>query len=225
MIKRSFRLTIRAMMIAILIAAIVSAIGVTIPRPLNMFLRDRALRVTGWRYLAYLATLTLALSLPFAVAVVLAIGAAGKNRSPRGIIVRSLLAACALALGLTLAHYPLDGIRRSGRLKDGTVVSYFTQYRIWPAEEVTPCLETITTTGGAAQTYPIARNTRFRAFPEFRTNADETVVWLIDDPKSPYKLGNVWCSLNRATGEFVGIGGKHPECVGATGGFPFPQIR
>jgi hypothetical protein len=225
MIKRPFRLTIRAMMTAVLIAAIVSAIGVTVQPPLNMFFRDRVLRMTGWRYLAYLATLTLALSLPFAVAVVLAIGATGKNRSRRGIIVRSLLAVCALALGLTLARCPLDGIRRSGRLKDGTVVSYFTQYRIWPGKEVTPCLETIAATGWDAQTYPIARNTLIRASPEFRTSTDQTVVWLIDDPKSPYKLGNVWCSLNRATGEFVGIGGKHPECVGATGGFPFPQIR
>ena len=54
-------------------------------------------------------------------------------------------------------------------------------------------------------------------------NADQSIVWMIDDPISRVKHGMVWCSLNRVTGEFVGWGGKHPGGVSVTGGFPLSR--
>ena len=43
------------------------------PRPLTLFLGERGIWLTGWRYLALVATLTIVVSLPFVVAVVLAV--------------------------------------------------------------------------------------------------------------------------------------------------------
>ena len=93
------------------------------------------------------------------------------------------------------------GVRAEGQL----FRAFYHQYRLWPGEHVTPCLETMTPATGKSHSYPIARNTLYRAYPEFRTYADQSVVWLVDNPGASIKYG-VWCSLNRITGEFVGQG-------------------
>ena len=218
-----YRFTIRTLMVAVLVAAIISAIGAFMPRPLTMFLGERGIGLPVWGYFALVATLSLVVSLPFAAAVVLALT---QRKSPgrAGMIVRWLLAAGALALGLAVAHFPLDGLRWANQLKDGNYLCYYHQYRLWPGNQVTPCVETITATGKddswKSHSYPICKDILLRGQPEWRTNADQSIVWMIDSPNSWVKHGGVWCSLNRVTGEFVGWGGKHPLGVTENGGLP-----
>jgi hypothetical protein len=214
----SFRFTIRSLMLTVLLAAIISAIGVLMPRGVDPWLGERGLSMGAVGYFSLITTMTVVVSLPFVAAVLLGIGPKGKTRSRCGLIMRRLLAVGSLALGLMLAHYPMDGLRSANQLKDGNFLCYYYQYRLWPGDHVTPCLETMTATG-KSRSYPIARNTFFLGRPDIRTNADQSVVWLIDEPGARNSYG-VWCSLNRVTGEFVGHGGKHPECVSETPGFP-----
>jgi hypothetical protein len=53
-----------------------------------------------------------------------------------------------------------------------------------------------------------------------RTDASQTVVWLVDSPSARVKHGGVWCSIDRKTGEFIGAGGPYPPGVSETSGFP-----
>ena len=205
-----FRFTIRTMMIAVLIAVIISAIGVFMPRPLTLFLGERGIGLTGGRYVAVIATLTVVDSLPFAIAVVLAVSATAKKQTRRGKVVHGLLAVGVLALGLAIAHSPLDGLRWANQLKDGNYLCHYQQYRLWPGNQVTPCIETITATGKARswtlRSYPICKDTFLQGMPDWRTNADQSVAWLIDRPNSRLKYGVVWCSLNRLTGGIRRLG-------------------
>jgi hypothetical protein len=107
------------------------------------------------------------------------------------------------------------------RINGMLCVAFYQQYRIWPGERFTPCLEMISPSG-KARSYPIARNTKYNAIPEVRTNVDQTVIWFVDNPglSKAYRYGGVWCSLNRVTGEFVGAEGPYPAGVSETSGFP-----
>jgi hypothetical protein len=68
--------------------------------------------------------------------------------------------------------------------------------------------------------YPIAKNIRYQELPAMRTDADQTMVWFIDDPPYPrVRYGGVWCSINLTTGEFVGAGGPYPDGVSEISGF------
>jgi hypothetical protein len=131
------------------------------------------------------------------------------------------MAAASLAIGLAMLHHPLDGMRIARGLGDGSNVCFYHQYRLWPGEHVTPCLETIAS-DGASRSYPIAHNVLYRAIPDLRTNADQSVVWFVDSTTSrnPHRYGGVWCMLDRRTGAFVPSGGPFPEDVSASSGFP-----
>jgi hypothetical protein len=218
-----FRFTIRSMMIWVVIAAIFLTIGVALQHTVDVFfLMERGPGKFGpVAHIVLLIVLTGVVALPFAVAVILGLGPASKNRVQHRLIARRLTAALALVIGLTVLHYPVDGLRLAQQLKDGNYVAFYQQYRIWPGERFTPCLEMISPSG-KARSYPIARNTKYNAIPEVRTNVDQTVIWFVDNPglSKAYRYGGVWCSLNRVTGEFVGAEGPYPAGVSETSGFP-----
>ena len=133
-------------MVAVLVAAIISAIGAFMPRPLTMFLGERGIGLPVWGYFALRRDPEPRCFLALRGRCCAGPGATEKSRS-RGMIVRWLLAAGALALGLAVAHFPLDGLRWANQLKDGNYLCYYHQYRLWPGNQVTPCVETITATG------------------------------------------------------------------------------
>jgi hypothetical protein len=66
--------------------------------------------------------------------------------------------------------------------------------------------------------YLIGRDDRYFT-PRFFTNADQSVVWLVDEPYPGHRSDGVLCSLNLVTGRFVGPSGPHPAVVAETGGF------
>jgi hypothetical protein len=222
-----FRLTIRTIMIIVLISAVVLTIWKLVRETLDPLLSDRSGTVeTVWvrsgaaHYFAVVALFTLIAASPFAVAIVLALKSPPVGRTMRRRIGRWVGAVVSLGLGLAILDFPLDGMRSAHGLKDGSAVAFYHQYRMWPGRHVIPCLE-LEYTNGKSRSYPIAKNTYYRLGPNMRTNADQTVVWFIDDPDARERHGGVWCSINRTTGEFVGAGGPYPAGVSETSGFPF----
>jgi hypothetical protein len=210
------------MMILVLISAIILAVWNLVPRAIDPLLGDRWGTVPAvWvsrgvtRYLALVALLTAVAASPFVIAIVLALKAPPRGRTWRREAVRWLGVAISLACGLAILDYPLDGMRVAWLLRDGSGVSFYHQYRIWPGDHVTPCLELVTPIG-RSRSYPIARNTRYQGLPEMRTDAEQTIVWFIDAPYARVRHGGVWCSINRTTGEFVGAGGPYPDGVRET---------
>lgn len=221
-----FLFRIRTMMILVMISAVFLTVWDLVPRAVDPLLNERWKALPAvWasrgltRYKALLAVLSGVVASPFAVAIVLALKPAPRGRSWRQQSVRWLGVAFSLACGLAILNYPLDGLRVAWLLRDGSGVAFYHQYRIWPGEHVTPCLE-LTTPTGKSRSYPIARNTRYRELPAMRADADQTVVWLTDAPGARVRYGGVWCSINRKTGEFAGAGGPRPPGVSETSGFP-----
>ena len=215
-----FRFTIRSMMIAVVIAALTMTIGILLSHALDpLVFWDRHLRIGAVGYIVVVIMLTGIVALPFAIAVGLVLSPLPKDRVGHRLITRGLMAALAIALGLAIMNYPLDGLRLAYLLRDGSYVAFYHQYRIWPGEHVTPCLELITR-NGRSRSYPIARNARYQGFPDVRTNAEQSVVWFVDAPSARIRHGGMWCSINRTTGEFVGAGGPYPTGVSETSGFP-----
>jgi hypothetical protein len=221
-----FRFKIRTLMILVMISAVVLTIWNLVPRAVDPLLKDRwGTLPQVWvsrgvaRYIALVTLLTGIVASPFAIAIVLALKSAPKNRTWQRHMVRWLGVAISLACGLAILNYPLPGIRLAWLLRDGTAVAFYHQYRIWPGEHVTPCLELITPRG-KSRSYPIARNALYQGLPDMRTDADQTIVWLIDAPSARVRHDGVWCSINRKTGEFAGAGGPYPAGVSETSGFP-----
>jgi hypothetical protein len=214
------------MMVVVLIAAVFLAVWGLVPRAVDPLLNDRWGTLPAvWisrgviRYTAVVTLLAGIVTAPFAVAIILALKPVTSERASYRHAVRRLMAAFALAVGLAILHWPLDGLRIAWLLKDGSGVAFYHRYRVWPGEHVTPCLELVTPTG-RSRSYPIDRNTHYQGFPELRTNASQTVIWFADAPAARVRHGGVWCSLNRTTGEFVAAGGPYPTGVSETSGFP-----
>jgi hypothetical protein len=221
-----FGFRIRTMMILVMISAVILTVWNLVPRAVDPLLRDRSGTIpAAWvsrgttRHIAVVALLTGLAASPFAIAIVLALKSSPKVRTWRRQTVRWLGVALSLACGLAILNFPLDGGRIGTRLRDGSGIAFYHQYRIWPGEHVTPCLELIAP-NGRSRSYPIARNIRYQGFPDIRTDAEQTIVWFIDDPRARVRHGGVWCSINRATGDFVGAGGPYPAGVDETSGFP-----
>ncbi len=209
-----------------MISAVILAVWNLVPRAVDPLLSDRGGTVpVVWisrgvtHYFAVVALLTGMVASPFAIAIVLALKSPSSDRTWQRQTARWVGVAISLASGLALLNYPLDGMRLGCLLRDGSGVAFYHQYRIWPGAHVTPCLELITP-AGRSRAYPIARNTRYQELPDIRTNADQTVIWFVDDPRARVRHGGVWCSINRSTGDFVGAGGPYPAGVDETSGFP-----
>jgi hypothetical protein len=214
------------MMVLVLISAVILTIWNLVPRAIDPLLSDRRGTVPAvWvsrgvaRYLAVVALFTAMVAAPFVVGIVLALKAPAMGRTWRREAVRWLGVATSVACGLAILDYPLHGMRIAWLLQDGSGVCFYHQYRIWPGENVTPCLELVTPSG-MSRSYPIARNTRYQELPDLRTNADRSIIWLIDSPYARARHGGVWCSINRTTGVFMGAGGPFRDGVSATSGLP-----
>jgi hypothetical protein len=224
-----FRFTIRTMMILVLISAVILTLCGLVLRAVNPFLMDRRGTLpVRWNdrgvtlYIAVIALGTAVAATPFVIAIILALKTPPRGRTWRRKAVRWLGVAISLACGLAILDYPLDGLRVAWLLRDGTGVAFYHQFRIWPGAHITPCLELVTPTG-RSRPYPIARNTFYRGWPALRTDAEQTIVWLIDHPSARVRRGEVWCSSNRTTGDFVGAGGPFPADVSETSGFPLSR--
>jgi hypothetical protein len=171
------------------------------------------------RYYGVIALLTGIVAAPFAIAIILALRLPRSDQTQRRQASRWLGVVVCLACGFWLLNFPLDGMRIAWLLNDGSGVSFYHQYRIWPGAHITPCLE-LTTPTGKSRSYPIARNTLYQESPIVRTDADQKMLWLIDRSDARVRQGGVWCSIKRETGEFVGAGGPYPAGVSETSGFP-----
>jgi hypothetical protein len=220
------RFTVRTIMVAMAIAAVTLTIATLVPRAVDPLLGDRVGTLPEvWvsrgatRYVASVALLTGIVAAPFAVALAVALRPLPKERVGRRLAARGLVSGLAVAAGLAALRYPLPGMRSAWLLRDGSGVCFYHQYRLWPGEHVTPCLELVSPSG-RSRSYPIARDARYRGWPDVRTNADQTVVWFVDAPGARFRHGGVWCSIDRSTGAFVGAGGRHPAGVSETTGFP-----
>ena len=221
-----FRPGIRAMMILIAISAVFSAAWVWVPPALDPLLSDRSGTLPmlwigrgSLRHAAVRGVVAALVAVPFAIAVVLTFGSPPQGRPRRRSAWRWLGVIGSSACCLTILQFPLDGLRVAWLLRDGTVVCFYHQYRIWPGAHVTPCLE-LTTPAGRARSYPIARNFRYQWDPELRTDADQTLIWLVDGPAPGVRYGGVWCAIDRRSGNFVGAGGPFPAGVGEFLGDP-----
>jgi hypothetical protein len=221
-----FRFTIRTMMILVLISAVILTLWGLVHRAVDPLLKDRAGTLpVRWidrgmtRYIAVVALVTAVAATPYVIAVILALKTPPRGRTWRRKAVRWLGVAISLACGLAILDYPLDGMRLAWLLRDGTGVAFYHQYRIWPGAHITPCLELVTPTG-TSRSYPIARNTFYPWWPTMRTDAEQTIVWIIDYPQARDRRGGVWCSIDRTTGAFIGTGGPFPAGVSETSGFP-----
>jgi hypothetical protein len=221
------RFTVRAMMVVVAVVAVTLTVATLVPRAVDPLLSDRAGTPSaawvgrgGTRYVAVLALLTVMATSPFAIAILLALKPPPGDQTRRRKTVRWLGVAIALGCGLAVLDYPLNGMRTAWLLRDGSGVCFYHQYRLWPGEHITPCLELVSPSG-RSRSYPIARNTPYPWWgPALRTNAEQTVVWFIDPPDARVRHGGVWCSLDRRTGAFAGAGGPHPSGVSETTGFP-----
>jgi hypothetical protein len=214
------------MMILVMISAIVLTFWNLVPRAIDPLLIDRSGTVeANWvgggvaRYFGFMAVLTGLVALPFAIAIALALRSPLSDRTRRRQAMRWVGVAVSLACGLAILSFPLDGMRIAWLLNDGTGVAFYHQYRIWPGAHITPCLELMAPTG-RSRSYPIARNALYVEPPALRTDAGQTIVWFIDRPDARIRHGGVWCSINRATGDFIGAEGPYPAGVSETSGLP-----
>ena len=101
-----------------MIAAIVLTIGNLVPRALYPLLSDRSGTIpANWigggvvRYYAVVALLAGIVALPFAIAIILALKSPPGVRTWRQKLARWLGVAIALACGLAILDFPLDGMR------------------------------------------------------------------------------------------------------------------
>jgi hypothetical protein len=222
-----FRFTIRTMMILVLISAVILTLCGLVSRAVDPLLIGlggplpvRWINRGVTRYLAVVALGTAVAATPYVIAIILALKTPPRGQTWRRKSVRWLGVAISLACGLAILDYPLDGLRAAWLLRDGTGVNFYHQYRIWPGAQITPCLELVTPTG-TSRSYPIARNTSFYpGRPALRTDAEQTIVWIIDHPQAAVLHGGVWCSIDRTTGDFIGAGGPYPAGVSQTSGVP-----
>ena len=155
-------------MILVMISAVILTVWKLVPRAVDPLLHDRTGTVPAvWvsrgatRYFAVVALLTGIVAAPFAIAIVLALNPPPKDRTWQRQTVRWLGVAISLACGLALLNYPLDGMRFAYGLRDGSGVAFYHQYRIWPGEDVTSCLELTTPSGRSGPT-------RLRGIPQTR---------------------------------------------------------
>ena len=184
-----FRFTIRTMMILALISAVILTLCGLVSRAVDPLPSDRAGTLPGrWikggviRHFAVVALGTAVAATPFVIAIILALKTPPRGRAWRRKAVRWLGVAISLACGFAILDYPLDGLRLAWLLRDRTGVAFYHQYRIWPGAHITPCLELVTPTG-TSRSYPIARKSFYPWWPTMRTDAEQTIVWIIDYPK------------------------------------------
>lgn len=160
-------------------------------------------------------------TLPFLMAGRAILRAMQREDGERKRKIRPIIAATAwIVLGVGLAHWPWVGGMFANVLSDGTYVIFYHQFRIWPGREVTPCLELRSPAGKTLRIYAIADNIAYLSIPELRTNRDQTEIWLVEGNAHQKRPDRVFCSFNRETGRFVGLGGTHPPGISATSGFP-----
>jgi hypothetical protein len=215
------RLTLRRMMAVVAFCALVFALALDIYPSVGKFAREDApiwiVRNHAYAHPFLVAFLTAAVALPLLVAVALAVKPRPNDRGEHRAPVRRFIAASALvAVSAGIAFLPVDGMRISQRLRNGTQVQYLYQYSLWPGRHTEFCLEVFDSHG--QHRYLISRNDRYFV-PMFFTSADQSVVWLVDESYPGHRGDGVLCSLNLVTGHFVGPSGPHPAVVTETGGF------
>jgi hypothetical protein len=188
--------------------------------PLWFYLADRG-RLPGPAIFALLVFLVAVIATaPFFMAVRTMLRAKTGGGGERRRTIRSAIVAIAwIVVGVGLANWPWDGMRLAWRLKDGSYVMFYHQFRVWPGREVTPCLELASPTGKTLRIYAIADKISHLSSPDLRMNGDQTEIWLVEGNAKQKRPDHVFCSLNRQTGRFVRLGGTHPPGISVTTGF------
>ncbi len=177
------RLTLRRMMAIVAFCALVIALALDIYPSVGKFTREDSpiwlARNHVYAHPFLVAFLTAAVALPLLAAVSLAVKPSPNDRGGHRASVRRFIAASALvAVSAGIAALPMDGMRFAKRLRNGTQVGYLYQYSLWPERHTEFCLEVIDSHG--RHCHLIGRNDRYFA-PRFFTNADQSVVWLVDE--------------------------------------------
>ena len=207
------------MIVVILIALMLGFLKST-NNTLRFYLIDRG-RLPAPAVTALLVFLIAAIATaPFIMAGRALLRAIPREGGERKRMIRPAIAAVAwIVVGVGLAIWPWDGLRQAWRLRDGSFVMFYHQFRVWPGREVTPCLELASPAGKTLRTYAIADNISHLSIPDLRMNRDQTEIWLVEGNAGQKRPDRVFCSLNRETGLFVGLGGTHPLGISATSGF------
>jgi hypothetical protein len=220
------RFTMRRLMVAVAVVALITTIVLAIPPTIDPLMGERGIRLGAVSYVVVVILLTCTVAAPLIAGVALSFSAASRARIEGRLPLRRLIVAMALlgvGLAIVLFPLPLDGLRQGQWLGHETFVAYYRRFRLWPGSHVTPCLE-VTSRSGEKRTYPI---TVGESFPDrnvdFRTNADRTVIWVVEASRPGAPRQRVLCSLDLETGDFVGLAGRHPTCVSGEGGLPFPR--
>jgi hypothetical protein len=218
--RRLTTFTLRRMMAWVAFWAFLFAFALDIYPSVGRFLKQDSPTVLHKSNHAYtqpllVVFLTAAIALPLLGAARLVSKPATNGRASRP-HARRLIAVALVAVSAGIAALPVDGLRFAQRLRSGTQVSYLYQYSFRPGRHTEFCLEVIDSHG--RHRHLIGRNDRYFA-PRFFTNADQSVVWLVDESYPSHRGDGVLCSLNLVTGHFVGPSGPHPAVVTETGGF------
>lgn len=213
------RFALRQMIAVVAFMALMCAFALDIYPSVGKFAGERS--SIGPKNFAYLhiplvALLTAAVVLPILGAATLVSKLARSGRASRPHALRLIAAIALVAVAAGIAALPVDGLRSNQRLRSGTVVSSLYQYSLWPGRHTEFCLEVIDSHG--PRRYVIGRKDRYFA-PQFFTNADQSVIWLVDESFPGHRGEGVLCSLNLVTDHFVGPSGPHPAVVTETGGF------
>jgi hypothetical protein len=220
------RFTLRRMMAVVALVALVFAFALDIYPSVGQFVRqESSIRPKDYAYvhIPLVAFVTAALVLPLLGAVTLVSKPATHGRASRTHSRRLIAATAIAAVSAGIALRPVDGLKFTQRLRNGTRVSYLYQYSLWPGRHTEFCLEVNDTYG--RRRHLISRNDRYFA-PTFFTSADQSVLWLVDKSYPGHRGDGVLCSLNLVTGRFVGPSGPHPVVVTEAGGFPIvPAVR
>jgi MFS family permease len=213
------RFTLRQMIAVVAFMALIFAFALDIYPSVGKFVREETpIRAKNHAYvhIPLVALLTAAIALPLLGAVTLISKPATNGWASRSDACRLIAAIALVAVSAGIAALPVDGLRFAQRLRSDNIVSYLYQYSIWPGRHTEFCLEVIDSHG--RHRYLIGKNDRY--LPQrFFTNADQSVLWLVDESYPGHRGDGVHCSLNLVTGRFVGPSGPHPAVVTETGGF------
>ena len=213
------RFTLRQMMAVVAFMALTFAFALDIYPSVGKFVEQESPilpRAYAYVHIPLVALLTAAIFLPLLGAARLVSKPATNGRASRPHARRLIASIALVAVSAGIAVLPVDGLRFAQRLRNGTQVSYLYQYSLWPGRHTEFCLEVIDSHG--RHRHLIGRNDRYFA-PRFFTNADQSVVWLVDESYPDHRGDGVLCSLNLVTGHFVAPSGPHPAVVTETGGF------
>jgi hypothetical protein len=215
--------TVRRLMIAVAIVALVSAIAIEVPPTVNPLMWDRGIRLGMGAYSVVVILMTSVVAIPLIAAVALALSTISRMKIEGRLPIRRSLAATALfgfGLAVILRPLPLDGMRQGHQLNSGTWVAYYHQFRLWPGKHITPCLDLIDR-DGKGQIHPINVGT-YIPNVDIRTNSDRTMVWVVEIPRPMARSRGVLCSLNLITGEFISTPGPFPAGISEGSGLPAP---